>query len=418
MQPSLIKNIDHYVGIPLCFLLSLWRKWVSLFSKQVDKIPTPNDKILFIKFIEQGATVLAYDSLMTAIEKVSKENVYFCVFRSNVAILYLLDIIPTKNILVIEDKKFFSFVISVLKTLWYLRKNKISICIDMEFFSRFSAIFSYLSGAKIRVGLHRFNAEQPYRGDLMTHKVNHNSHLHISQYYRMLVDVAFNSNTNQVPINKLPIVPKEEIKLPKYNPPSENIEKIYDKLKQKFKLDDIKERRIVLLNPNASDMLPIRKWETENFIKLSKKILEKWRDVLIVFTGAPSEKDAVEKIVKQINHRNVVSMAGETNFRELIELYHISDLLITNDSGPGHFTTLTNTNTIVLFGPETPLLFGSLSPSTYVIFKNLGCSPCVNVYNHRFSPCNNNLCMKMIEVDEVFSLCEKVLNFKTLKYES
>ena len=47
--------------------------------------------------------------------------------------------------------------------------------------------------------------------------------------------------------------------------------------------------------------------------------------------------------------------------RELLTLYTLADVLVTNDSGPAHFASLTPVHTVVLFGPETPLLFGSRS---------------------------------------------------------
>ncbi|RME17661.1 MAG: glycosyltransferase family 9 protein, partial [Bacteroidetes bacterium] len=319
--------------------------------------------------------------------------------------MYFLNIIPDKNILIIEDKDFIKFIISSMKVLYKIRKEKIDTCIDMEFFSRASAIFSYLSGCKNRVGLHRFNAEQPFRGDLMTHKVNHNPHIHISQYYRMLVDVVFEDKlAHERPHNKLEIIDKEKIQLPSYTPDESLIQNIKKIIYDEFKEDifSIKDKKLVLLNPNAGDLLPIRKWDSENYIELAYRLLNYDKNIYILLTGAPSERDAVEAMRFKINHSRVGSMAGKTSFKDLITLYYVSDLLVTNDSGPGHFTTLTSTRTIVLFGPETPLLFGSLSKNVRTIWKNLGCSPCVNVYNHRFSPCNNSICMKSITIDEVF----------------
>ena len=102
-------------------------------------------------------------------------------------------------------------------------------------------------------------------------------------------------------------------------------------------------------------------------------------------------------------------MAGQTSLRELLTLYTVADVLVTNDSGPGHFASLTPVHAIVLFGPETPRLFGPLAPSTTVIWKELACSPCVSVFNHRLSPCRNNVCMQSITVDEVFAAVERVL---------
>jgi ADP-heptose:LPS heptosyltransferase len=104
-----------------------------------------------------------------------------------------------------------------------------------------------------------------------------------------------------------------------------------------------------------------------------------------------------------------MSLAGQTSLRELLTLYTAADVLVTNDSGPGHFASLTPVHAIVLFGPETPRLFGPLAASTTVIWKELACSPCVSVFNHRLSPCRNNVCMQSITVDEVFSAVRSAL---------
>jgi ADP-heptose:LPS heptosyltransferase len=161
-------------------------------------------------------------------------------------------------------------------------------------------------------------------------------------------------------------------------------------------------RPIVLLNPNASDLLPLRKWASDRFAELARRVLTAYPNALVVFTGAPSERSAAEALCRQIDSPRAISLAGRTTLRELLTLYTLADVLVTNDSGPSHFATLTPVPVVVLFGPETPALFGPLSSTARVIWKQLACSPCVSVFNHRFSPCTDNVCMQLIEVDEVF----------------
>jgi ADP-heptose:LPS heptosyltransferase len=95
-------------------------------------------------------------------------------------------------------------------------------------------------------------------------------------------------------------------------------------------------------------------------------------------------------------------------FNELPALYHLAHVMVTNDSGPGHFSSVTPLPTIVLFGPETPALYGSLGKSI-PIFAGLACSPCVSAANHRKTPCTNNLCMQAITVPQVMSAMKKWL---------
>jgi hypothetical protein len=38
-----------------------------------------------------------------------------------------------------------------------------------------------------------------------------------------------------------------------------------------------------------------------------------------------------------------------------------------------------------------------------VLWSGIACSPCVNAFNDRQSACTDNVCMKRITVDDVFS---------------
>lgn len=79
-------------------------------------------------------------------------------------------------------------------------------------------------------------------------------------------------------------------------------------------------------------------------------------------------------------------------------------MMITNDSGPAHFSSLTNLRTFIFYGPETPQLYGPLSKNSIAIYSSFSCSPCVSAFNHRKSPCNNNKCLKEITVNEAYSI--------------
>lgn len=386
----------------MCAALTVLRRLGSLLSPRADSAPVR--KILILKMIEQGATVLAYRGIERAVERVGRENVYFWVFEENRFILDLLELIPPENVLVVRTKKPVTLLLDLLRITWRARRLGIDATVDMEFFSRASAILAFLTGARRRVGLHRFTSEGPYRGDLMTHRVQYNPYLHTSAAYYLLVEALY-SDPRQVPLMKTP-VPDIDFAAPRFRPGEQEVAKV------QATLDLIAGRSvtrpIVLLNPNASDLLPLRRWATERFIELGRRILDEHPEATVVLTGAPSEQEAADAIARQIGP-NAVSLAGHTTLRELIVLYTLADVLVTNDSGPGHFASLTDIASIVLFGPETPAVFGPLGPNTQTLRTPLACSPCVNAFNHRFSPCNNNVCMQQITVDQVYELVHERL---------
>ncbi len=167
-------------------------------------------------------------------------------------------------------------------------------------------------------------------------------------------------------------------------------------------------KNIILLNVNASDLVPLRKWPLDNFAELGRKLLLD-SSITIMLTGSSQEHQACEELLRAINSENVINFAGKTTFRELITLYTISDLLITNDSGPVHFASTTDIAILALFGPETPKIFGPMSPKAKVISMELACSPCISVFNQKKSYCSDNQCMKQITVKMVISEAKKII---------
>ena len=119
-------------------------------------------------------------------------------------------------------------------------------------------------------------------------------------------------------------------------------------------------------------------------------------------TTTPSYSD-----ISTTGERISIDLAGYTKtVKELMVLFHFASLLVTNDGGPGHFASITPISSIILYGPETPAIYGSLGEKSVSLYHPLSCSPCLTAYNHRNSPCDgDNLCLKSILPEEViFSL--------------
>ena len=123
--------------------------------------------------------------------------------------------------------------------------------------------------------------------------------------------------------------------------------------------------------------------------------------MLASLTGVASEQKDARYLKERVPNPRCIDFTGKTNFRELLALYSIAKIMITNDSGPAHFASLTQLFTILLFGPETPRLYRPLGNHHKDIYAEFACSPCVSVYNAKKSPCEENRCLKAITVDQV-----------------
>ncbi len=405
MSPNTIRVIDRWVGIPVCWCLTGVRRLLDLFRRPRPDAKTAPRKILFIKLVELGANVQAYAALQKAAEIAGRDNLFFWVFEENRPILDILEVVPEENLLVVRNSGLFTFVFDILRTLLRVRRLRVDAAVDMEFLARASAILAFLSGAKRRVGLHRFTTEGAYRGDLMTHRIQNNPYVHVSRLFLMMVE-ALTTSGEEIPLGKEPISP-EPLQTLRFRPTPDERARV-NRLLQETASRPVT-GPLLLLNPNASDIVPLRRWPTERFVETGRRLLAGYPEATVAITGSPSEHESAQRVVDAIDSPRALNLAGKTTLRDLIVLYCLADLLITNDSGPGQFASMTPIDVIVLFGPETPQLWKPLGTNIHAMWKGLACSPCVTPLNYRFSPCTDPRCMLRFTVEEVVAAAEVIL---------
>ena len=388
MNIPLLQKIDRWAGVPLCFLLTLGR---SVFGRSLPPGPVAPRSILFIPLAEQGSTVLAGAAIERAVKMAGRQNVFFITFEENRFILDLLELIPEENVITICRKSAPRLAASTWRAMRRMRRLKLDAAVDMEFFSRGSAIVACLSGARVRVGFHAFFGAGPYRGDLMTHRLLYNPHLHASAMFQVLVEALTCDPARLPTLHFAP--PADEHVLHPFAPRPEETEAMRAMLPP---------GPLILFNPNASDLLPLRRWPGGRYVELARRLLAQFPEAHVGFTGAPEEAQETARLVREVHSDRCICLGGKTTLRQLMVLYTLAEVLVTNDSGPAHFAALTPIHVITLFGPETPALFAARTPRHQAIWAGLACSPCVNAYNNRQSPCRDNICMQQITVEQVF----------------
>lgn len=417
-----MRTIDRLAGIPLCAIatpivamLDWWREKRN--TKQAQSIKSLNistgteglkaerqpfkpKKILFIELSEMGSAILVDPAMRDA--QARGAELYFLIFKSNQPSLTLLNTVSPDHVFTIDSSGLWPLIRDTLRFLWWARQNQIDTVIDLELFSRFTALLAGLSGAARRVGYHIFYGEGLWRGNMLTHKVHYNAHIHIAHNFLSLVHAAF-STEKEIPFSKVALS-EQPIKLAQAIVTAAQRLKVLTQIEVATSQANIAftlgQQPLFLVNANASDLLVQRRWAPERFAALTQEISRTWPDALILLTGSPSEFAYVEKVRAQANVKHALNWAGKVTFNELPTLYTLADVMVTNDSGPGHFSAVTPLHTVVLFGPETPELYGSLGHSI-AITARLACSPCVSAANHRKTPCLNNVCMQAISVERV-----------------
>lgn len=398
MKIETMRKIDYGVGIPLTFLVTLFKFLFPSRSLTAPASFKPKN-VLFIELSEMGSALLADPAMQRAKVKYGAD-IFFVIFKRNKPSLDFLKSVDETNIFTIADDSLSSIIKDAVRLFFWCEKNRIDAVIDLELFSRATALLSFLTRSAIKVGFHNYHGEGLYRGNFLNRYVSYNPHIHIAKNFVALVDAAF------TPEQQIPYLKKEitdaEIQIRKIKISEASKERVFNSIKTVYpKIQS--DQKILLINPNASEFLPQRKWPLENYTQLIKLVLEKHADYLILMTGAPSESAEIQGVEDFVKNERCHNFAGKVSFGDLTTLYSLSKVLITNDSGPGHFSSVTDIKSFVFFGPETPDLYGSLGNST-PIYANYACSPCVSAYNHRKTPCNDNQCLKVLTPQMVYEM--------------
>src|SRR5262245_3387086 len=240
MDITLQRAVDRYAGVPLCALFSL----LHGLRPPAPPAALPR-RILVILLSEMGSLVLAHAMFARLKQKYPGASIHALLFAKNREVLDLLDVIPAQNVLTVSDRSLTDFVSGSFDVLRTIRALEFDVVIDCELFARASAIFSFLSGAPVRVGFFRHTQEGLYRGTFINRRVLYNPYLHLSQQFLGLAE-AIESRSTPVIKNALLPLPAQP---PQVQFPDSEIREATERLHADF--PTVKGKSLVLVSPSG-----------------------------------------------------------------------------------------------------------------------------------------------------------------------
>lgn len=405
MNIDLQRFIDRWAGIPLCAAVSA----VDAVMRRIRPAPAQDKApraIVVILLSEMGSLVLANDMFARLKARYPDAPLHALLFRKNREILDLMQVMDPANVHTVDDSSLTSLLSSLAKAIGELRRANVDVAIDCELFSRISSLLSYASGAGVRVGFHRHTQEGLYRGSHINRPVPYNPYHHISAQFLTLARAI---DSTAVPKSKLAVVasPKPP---PHVQLDGALIQGIQTRLAQDFPA--IAGKPLVLVYPGGG-ILPIRAWPLASYTALCEGLVADGCAVAVI--GLKDDQALARQLVANVQaafpQSPVIDLTGYTrSISELLALFHVARLLVTNDGGPGQFAALTPIWTLMLFGPETPSLYAPLTPKCHSFYSQWPCSPCLTAYNHRTSYCDgDNQCLKIIAPADVLAKARECL---------
>lgn len=149
---------------------------------------------------------------------------------------------------------------------------------------------------------------------------------------------------------------------------------------------------------NTGGNWDLKQWPSACFALLAQRLVKETK-YKIVLPGGPSDRSRANEIASSLG-RSAIVVAGETDIPMLAAIMSGAAMVISADSGPLHLASALGVATVAIFGPTRPELTGPRGTGRGVVLqKDTGCNRAACYYLE----CSDNICMKQVSVDDVFS---------------
>ncbi len=384
MSLASLQHVEKLFGNMVCAVLHGPAK---LIPKPQNMNPDHVKKVLIVKFFGIGSLVLATPFFRAAKNRFPNAEIHLLTLSSNRAVMDMIDEIDQSHYVDLGGNVG-AAIVAFMKTMWRAFKGRYDVLIDMEFYTRASAIVALASWAPVRIGYH---APGIYRGGLHSHRIPFNSYWHVKRNFLSLLEPYGYLHTSHYESPKLAIP---------------------DGLTDQARavLEEVG-RHYVVINVNAGELAYERRWYPERFAELVSLLGKKF-DVPCVFIGAPAERDYVQSVIDDVQSSTakVVNTAGQLDLISMTQVCRDSQLVISNDSGPLHIAAASGAPVVGFFGPETPVLYGPVGDGHMVFHEPLSCSPCINIEQGKRLKCwhDTAICQEATTADDAFKAISKV----------
>lgn len=143
---------------------------------------------------------------------------------------------------------------------------------------------------------------------------------------------------------------------------------------------------------------PANRWPAAKFGELASIL-----PIKTVVIGSKDDTSLAEDVVKA-SGRKAVSIAGQTDIKELISIIRGCSFMVSNDTGPMHIAAAYVIPVVAIFGPANPARTGPYGDKHVIVKSDVTCAPCYK------KKCRNIRCMNEITVEQVYKAVKTVMS--------
>ena len=265
------------------------------------------------------------------------------------------------------------------RSIQWARRQSFDLVIDLQCLAR-SAVFGWLANGKLMIGLDESREGARAFYDLIVPRASY--HTHAVDWYLAVLPLI------NVPVHwNFDWVPKR----------SDVAARLFEKW------PDMPSRRWIILQPGARWMN--KRWPVEHFAELAQRLAARHSGLSFAILGG-LEDVALGRTIAQAAPERCLDLTGKLSLPEMVEWIRLSELMVTNDTGPMHVAAAMGKRVVALFGPTEPARTGPYGQSQHVLQLNLPCVPCMKSRCAYFKPLE---CLRALPVAAVFdAVCQRL----------
>jgi heptosyltransferase I len=237
----------------------------------------------------------------------------------------------------------------MLKSILEMRRKNFDWVIDLQGLAR-SATFAWLANGALTVGVADYREGAPGFYDLAVPRPSRETHA-VDWYLNVVKSL-------DVPVHNNFIWLQPDLET-------------QNAIQNKWAAN---QSRWIVINPGARWLN--KRWPAEYFAELVKRLAEQNRDSRFVVLGGKEDRQLGEMIA-QAEPTRCLDLTGKTSLREMVEWIRLSDLIVTNDTGPMHVGAALGKPVVAMFGPTNPNRTGPYGQIDRALRIDLACSPCL-----------------------------------------
>ena len=165
--------------------------------------------------------------------------------------------------------------------------------------------------------------------------------------------------------------------------------------------------RWVIVQPGARWLN--KRWPVENFVQAVRQLAAEQTDLRFAILGDDQDR-ALGQAIAAVETRRCLDLTGKVSLPEMVEWIRLSQLMVTNDTGPMHVAAALGKPVVALFGPTEPCRTGPYGQLDGVLQLRLPCVPCMKAHCNYVRPFE---CLRAISPDAMVLAARKALSLPT-----